>query len=278
MEEIEASTPALVDAVDSGAGRVVEMEILSDALVAVLPSVPVDPVVVDDVVTDEFGISFSVDRVGAPVLVRASYFPNWSVSGAEGPFRVAPNVMVVLPTDTEVELSYGRSPVEVFGVLLTLLGFVGLRTVRRVTLPDRAPLWDLSTSQLDQLPSRELVVAEVEAGRSRPETIDRLERETTDRLERTVRRAGIAGALVVLSVFLHLFVGPDTEGPLVAIAVWAPGVVAGFVLLVSLLPDLGRLVVYRATVARPARLAMLARTAPAPPDEPVVFDEPSEDG
>jgi acyl transferase domain-containing protein len=33
-------------------------------------------------------VSFRVDEVGVPVLVRVSYFPNWSVDGAEGPFRV----------------------------------------------------------------------------------------------------------------------------------------------------------------------------------------------
>ena len=42
-------------------------------------------------------IRFDVDQVGLPVLVRASYFPNWEVSGADGPYRVAPNLMVVDP-------------------------------------------------------------------------------------------------------------------------------------------------------------------------------------
>ena len=49
---------------------------------------------------------------GSPVLVKASYFPNWRVSGADGPYRVAPNLMVVVPTDEHVELTYGREPVE----------------------------------------------------------------------------------------------------------------------------------------------------------------------
>ena len=29
---------------------------------------------------------------------RSSYFPNWEVKGAEGPYRVTPNLMVVIPT------------------------------------------------------------------------------------------------------------------------------------------------------------------------------------
>ncbi len=36
-------------------------------------------------------------RSANPSLVRTSYFPNWDASGAEGPYRVAPNLMVVVP-------------------------------------------------------------------------------------------------------------------------------------------------------------------------------------
>ena len=39
-----------------------------------------------------------------PVLVKVSYFPNWQVSGADGPYRVAPNEMVVIPTSTHVSM------------------------------------------------------------------------------------------------------------------------------------------------------------------------------
>src|SRR3546814_16451885 len=67
-------------------------------------------------------ISFTVDEVGEPVLVEASYFPNWRVSGADGPYRVAPNLMVVVPTDEQVEPSYGREPIELFAYLMTLGG------------------------------------------------------------------------------------------------------------------------------------------------------------
>jgi hypothetical protein len=71
--------------------------------------VPLDPIQVSDVEMGEQDLSFRVDRVGVPVLVKVSYFPNWEVDGAEGPFRVAPNLMVVVPTDNEVRLHYGRS-------------------------------------------------------------------------------------------------------------------------------------------------------------------------
>ena len=82
----------------------------------------VDPVEVSALEVDTDGISFDVDRPGSPVLVKASYFPNWRASGAEGPYRVAPNLMVVVPTSAHVELTYGREPVEWIAYALTALG------------------------------------------------------------------------------------------------------------------------------------------------------------
>ena len=83
---------------------------------------PVPQAEVTDLVVDTDRISFDVDQVGTPILVKASYFPNWQVDGADGPYRVAPNLMVVVPTDEHVELSYGRQPVEWVAYALTLLG------------------------------------------------------------------------------------------------------------------------------------------------------------
>jgi hypothetical protein len=83
-------------------------------------------VVVDHVITDEDTIAFEVDRVGTPVLVKASYFPNWRASGADGPYRVAPNLMVVVPTEREVRLEYGRTGVDLLGWLVTAVGVAGL--------------------------------------------------------------------------------------------------------------------------------------------------------
>ncbi|HEX9765957.1 MAG TPA: hypothetical protein VGA36_04280, partial [Nitriliruptorales bacterium] len=43
---------------------------------------PVDPAAITDLEVGTNEISFDVDRPGVPVLVKASYFPNWRVSGA----------------------------------------------------------------------------------------------------------------------------------------------------------------------------------------------------
>ena len=94
---------------------------------------------VSDIRADEDSISFSVDRPGSPVLVKTSYFPNWEVEGALGPWRVTPNFMVVVPTGTEVRLHYATTSVEWVGWAVTLLGLVGLVVLARsrpVRMPD----------------------------------------------------------------------------------------------------------------------------------------------
>ena len=90
------------------------------------PQTAVEPVTVSNITTDDDRISFDVDKVGVPVLVKASYFPNWQASGAEGPWRVAPNLMVVIPTSEHVSLHYGRTPVDLIAAFLTLLGIAGV--------------------------------------------------------------------------------------------------------------------------------------------------------
>jgi hypothetical protein len=83
---------------------------------------PVTPAQVTNISSDDNDIRFDVDRIGSPVLVKASYFPNWKVSGAKGPYRVTPNLMVVIPTSNHVKLHYGFTPPDALGYLLTLGG------------------------------------------------------------------------------------------------------------------------------------------------------------
>ena len=88
-------------------------------------------------------VHFHVSRVGVPVLVKVSYFPNWHVAGASGPYRVTPNLMVVVPTAHDVTLTYGMSPADWTGDLLTLAGLVLLAVSGVVALrrprPSRPP-------------------------------------------------------------------------------------------------------------------------------------------
>jgi len=92
--------------------------------------VALPPVVVSNIEMGQSDVSFSVDKIGVPVLVRVSYFPNWKVDGATGPFRVAPNMMVVIPTSNTVQLRYGSTSRDYMAYLLTFIG-IGLLVRRR---------------------------------------------------------------------------------------------------------------------------------------------------
>ena len=116
--------------------RIGEPDESSRRVDVVLPTQPIDvvnlePIVVSDVEQGRSSVSFSVDKIGTPVLVRTSYFPNWNVSGAKGPYRVAPNMMVVIPTQTDVKLSFGWSLLDVFAYVLSIVGIVVLVRWRR---------------------------------------------------------------------------------------------------------------------------------------------------
>jgi hypothetical protein len=71
-------------------------------------------------------ISFHVSEIGKPVLVKTSFFPNWQAHGAKGPYRAAPNLMVVVPTSHDVRLDYGLSGADWTGRFVTLLAVAAL--------------------------------------------------------------------------------------------------------------------------------------------------------
>ncbi len=87
-----------------------------------LPTKPEPVITVSNIKKGTQSISFDVDQTGVPVLVKESYFPNWQVHGAKGVYRVAPNLMVVVPTAHHVTLDYGTTPVDWFAIALTILG------------------------------------------------------------------------------------------------------------------------------------------------------------
>ena len=90
------------------------------------PVTPVQATVVSHVRVRAASVSFHVSRVGTPVLVKVSYFPNWHAAGAEGPWRATPNLMVVVPTSHDVTLTYGTTAVTEAGDAATLGGVLAL--------------------------------------------------------------------------------------------------------------------------------------------------------
>ena len=81
---------------------------------------------VSDIVVEDHSISFTTNAVGVPHLVKTSYFPNWAATGADGPYRAAPSLMVVVPTQEQVSLEFAPTWTENLGMVLTIaaLGFL----------------------------------------------------------------------------------------------------------------------------------------------------------
>ncbi len=94
-------------------------------------AVPVASTTVSAVRTTNQSVAFDVTRTGTPLLVKVPYFPSWQASGAEGPYEVTPNLMVVVPRDHHVTLRYGTTAIETTGQVLTLVGAAGVALLLR---------------------------------------------------------------------------------------------------------------------------------------------------
>jgi hypothetical protein len=137
-----------------------------------LPLEAESPVRVSRIRTTDHSVSFHVSRTGVPVMVKVSYFPNWTVAGAEGPYRATPNFMVVVPTSKDVSLTYSTTRAELLGKSGTVLGILGVGALalwpwytkrRREGMEDAGATAD--ADQPVQLPpERANAVSESEAG------------------------------------------------------------------------------------------------------------------
>ena len=79
---------------------------------------------------EDHRISFDTEAIGLPHLVKVSYFPNWRAKGAEGPYLVAPSLMMVIPTEESVVIEFGNRWVEWLGWTLTLVGILAVAVPR----------------------------------------------------------------------------------------------------------------------------------------------------
>src|SRR5215218_527859 len=91
-----------------------------------VPTEALPPVDVSRIRTTDHSVSFRVSRTGVPVMVKTSYFPNWTATGANGPWRATPNFMVVVPTSHEVRLDFSTTSAEWLGRAGTVAGVFGV--------------------------------------------------------------------------------------------------------------------------------------------------------
>lgn len=81
---------------------------------------------VTNVTHTEDSIGFDVATPGVPVVVRTSDYPNWEAQGANGPWKLTPNLMVVVPTGRHVTMTFGRSHADWAGIVVSILGLLAL--------------------------------------------------------------------------------------------------------------------------------------------------------
>lgn len=82
--------------------------------------------VVTDIVLEDQRISFTTTAVGVPHLVKVSWFPNWTASGADGPYRAAPSLMIVVPTQRDVVIEFKDRLPETLGKVVSSATLIGL--------------------------------------------------------------------------------------------------------------------------------------------------------
>lgn len=81
---------------------------------------------VTNIESSDHEISFSTTAIGVPHLVKMSYFPNWTAVGADGPWRAAPSLMMVVPTQEDVVIEFRDTWAESGGRILSVIGVIGL--------------------------------------------------------------------------------------------------------------------------------------------------------
>ncbi|MCJ7725054.1 MAG: hypothetical protein MUP76_01505 [Acidimicrobiia bacterium] len=81
---------------------------------------------VSDIVLEDHRISFTTTAVGVPHLIKVSHFPNWTATGADGPWRAAPSLMLVVPTEEHVVLEFSNTWVESGGMAISVVTLVML--------------------------------------------------------------------------------------------------------------------------------------------------------
>ncbi len=77
---------------------------------------------ITDVLIEDDRISFNTKYVGKPHIIKVSYFPNWEIRKGHGPYRVDPSFMLIIPLETNVELNFKTTNLELVSRILFFLG------------------------------------------------------------------------------------------------------------------------------------------------------------
>jgi hypothetical protein len=81
---------------------------------------------VSEVSLTRHSLSFRTDHLGQPHLIKMAYHPRWKLTTPGSLQLAAPGFMLVIPTQTKVELSYGTTWIGHCGMAATALALVVL--------------------------------------------------------------------------------------------------------------------------------------------------------
>src|SRR6056300_452285 len=59
-------------------------------------------------------LTFSTNQPGKLHLIKVSYFPNWTIEDGDGPYRITPSFMAVVPNSNDVKFTFETTNLERF--------------------------------------------------------------------------------------------------------------------------------------------------------------------
>jgi hypothetical protein len=68
-------------------------------------------------------LTFTTNQPGKLHLIKVSYFPNWTLEDGDGPYRITPSFMAVIPNSNDVKLTFETTTLE---RLLSILSYLCL--------------------------------------------------------------------------------------------------------------------------------------------------------
>ena len=57
-------------------------------------------------------LTFTTNQPGKLHLIKVSYFPNWTIEDGDGPYRITPSFMAIVPNSSDVKLTFEKTNLE----------------------------------------------------------------------------------------------------------------------------------------------------------------------
>jgi uncharacterized membrane protein len=122
LDSTDLTTPLVWD---QGQKALEQYPSIDRSQVTAPPANPIDdPGSVTNEQIENEKLTFDTTAINQPHWIKISYFPNWHVKGADGPYLASPSFMMVIPRQHHVELYYGRTTANTVGQTLEIVGWL----------------------------------------------------------------------------------------------------------------------------------------------------------